>query len=373
MTRPIISRRIAVSAGFTVVTGWLVSGCTATQTANTKPATNVNPDYSQSLVGVTLPHAVDENGFLYFNDERALSLLWFTDIHGSEENLSRIMAWRGAHNDYIDDAICTGDMVYSNCENDFDYWTLNGAAATLTCIGNHDRNCGADGFDFSGFSMADAYERYLFPFIGYWGDTLHHNAGCTYYYKDYPLKKIRLVVVDSTEQDEDLEAQLAWFNATLEATRPLGYTVVVATHFMPPGADKLTCNFSTTEQDPISSTHARHVLPLAFVEAVDAYKQVGGIFAFWMCGHYHVDMVCHAEGHPDQLVIVQACAVCWDNFGDLYREEGTTSQDCFGYITIHPASNRVRLARIGASQTHAGNHRGHIVIDYNTMEIITSA
>lgn len=298
-----------------------------------------------------------------------LGLLHFSDVHGSagtitETNLERIIEFKTRYADIIDDSICTGDMVWNEWSNSFAFWTDKpGADDILTCIGNHDV---ADHGSYSAYganvTMADAYAKYMAPNIADWGVV--HSGSDTYYYKDYPTKKIRLIVLDYLLTGQDLTDETSWLVSTLASAVTAGYSVICAIHRMADDIVYLDCSF--TSLSGYDSTLYSGGIPEAFLGAVDDYiTAIGanGYFLGWLAGHTHLDYIGYSAAHPKQLNVV-VCATrpnSW--FDDCDRATDTRFQDACNYIAFDSEAGLVKIVRIGANRDYLMRSRNTLCID----------
>ena len=94
-----------------------------------------------------------------------LTLLHFSDIHGNESCLCRIIEMGKTCKDFVDDVLCTGDIMNDNWNDNvgFGFWQ-NNATNILTAIGNHDVLSGGS----ISITSKQAYDRYIAPFVDNW-------------------------------------------------------------------------------------------------------------------------------------------------------------------------------------------------------------
>lgn len=310
----------------------------------------------------------------------ALTLLHFSDIHADTNNFKRIIEfWRNIitqDKKWIDDVICTGDFVLKN-QQDGMTWFDNVAYSNkvLLAIGNHEvavyTGTGPDeGTQYDALNAVDTYVTYFKTRISNWGVTQPSDAennGYCFYYKDYADNKVRLIVLDGTHFRAADSYQTTWFTNTMDAAKELGYAVAVAIHYPFYEYQKVDCTFN-----PIGSPTESPdwCIPTSFISAVDAFKQNGGIFSCWLCGHMHQDMTIL---HNNQLCIsigAAAFSTIPMPFIDGARFMGEKSQDLFNIVSIDQPHNRVVLKRIGCDINRNLITRRHLVIDYLTNDVI---
>lgn len=278
---------------------------------------------------------------------RPLLLGHFSDIHGDAENLIRAKEWFTKYASYLDDVLCTGDLIYSSWDvYGFDYWGENNAGNILTCIGNHDTY---DGNDWHAHGGLDAYNRYFAPFISGWGVTQPADAatnGYCYYYKDYSEPKVRLIVLDSMEMDA---TQLSWLDSVLTdvIANHSDYSVVIAEHH------PFTASKCTVIDCPFSSYQAQELpefgdLSESVADKVDDFIDNGGKFICFLQGHMHRDIIYYLTNHRNQLCVVIDCATNkQDNWNDSDRAANTKNQDCLNMVAFDTYSKIVKVVRVG--------------------------
>lgn len=278
---------------------------------------------------------------------RPLLLGHFSDIHGDEENLKRAKEWCDHYSSYLDDVLCTGDLIYSSWDvYGFDYWAASGAGSILTCIGNHDTY---DGNDWHGHGGLDAYNRYFAPFISGWGVTQPADAatnGYCYYYKDYSEPKVRLIVLDSMEMDE---TQLSWLDSVLTdvIANHSDYSVVIAEHhpFTASKCSVIDCPFSSYQAQELPEFGD---LSESVADKVDDFIDNGGKFICFLQGHTHRDIIYYLTNHRNQLCVVIDCATNKQNsWNDSDRAANTKNQDCLNMVAFDTYSKIVKVVRVG--------------------------
>lgn len=303
----------------------------------------------------------------YLSEPQPVVLLHFSDIHADATELSRIIKIKEKYASMIDDAICTGDLVNYQYSDGIDFWTgTDGAGSILVAIGNHDV-LGGDGSDWSVIeTQANQYTRYMAPYISGWGVT--YTSGLTYYYKDYAEKEVRLIVLNCMLTDTDETAQQTWFADVLAGAKTLGYSVIVANHYMPENSEAVACNFTSIDYGV-----GADVLPAAYLSLIDSFVQSGGKFVCHIAGHVHRDMIVRSISYPDQICIaIDAASIAQsNNYSDTERTIGTRSEDMINMIAIDTSSECIKVMRIGANMDHYLRPKNCITINYNTGNIIT--
>ena len=316
--------------------------------------------------------------------EKPLTLLHFSDLHGSCENLERIVAFRNAYSEYIDDAIHTGDAV-SSYMDDANPWTkVRGAGGIINVIGNHDcwkghRTWAETDIPYDA-SAEEAYGIFIAPFIGGWGvvqpegvtdRTSDRYCGC-YFYKDYPQSKVRLIALDCIHYDD---AQDLWFDSALKDAARKGYAVVGAQHyFSQTGLESLDTGFSSGPGIAACADPDRPQIecsPERIFTTLDRFMDAGGVFVCWLSGHEHEDYIGFVRGHSRQLQILVEKAGEKDVYIHEDRTEGTVNQDAFNLVTVNPSKHLLVIQRIGS--TRGPKMRSKTLFAYDYAERTVSA
>jgi len=307
------------------------------------------------------------------------SLLHFSDLHGDVDALNRIV---NKSSEYpVDDMICTGDMVVDNSSESIKSWW---EPTVLTCMGNHDcavrtDHDGTISYDWNNLTMHERDNAYISPFEAQWGNIVHEN-GTSYYYKDYPTKKVRLVVVDimlylsragSTLRETESSAQTLWLEDTLQSAIDSGYHVVIATHYPLRGAKIKDCSFSPYNSD--GKLFEGDAFTTILHETVDKYIQKGLHFVCYLSGHNHKDAVVYVDKTTQQIQVLIACAHTrnrglW-SYGDQYRGP---DDDAINIVCVDTYHNLLKLVRIsGANIDEYMRPRKAICINYTTGEVVS--
>lgn len=307
------------------------------------------------------------------------SLLHFSDLHADVSALKRIVK-KGSEYP-VDDMICTGDMVEDNSSENIKNWW---EPKILTCMGNHDVAVRTDhdgiiSYDWSNLTLTERDNAYISPFKDHWGNIVH-ESGTSYYYKDYPTKKVRLVVVDimlylvktgSTAHIEECEKQTQWLEETLQSAINLGYHVIIATHHPLLGARVKGCSFSPYDSD--DTPFYGDAFTTILQDTVDKYVQKGLHFVCYLSGHRHKDAVVYVEKTTKQMQVLITCAHTrvrglW-SWGDQYRGP---EDDAINIVCVDTYHTLLKIVRIGgANIDEYMRQRKAICINYSTGEIVS--
>lgn len=314
-----------------------------------------------------------------YNGKDVLSLLWFSDIHAVKKSYERISLFNKSWNTYIDDAICTGDLVSDKFEDSFDFWT---DPSILVCIGNHDASSLNDhnngyfgnipGHYLSG--SVETYHKYM-KNIENWNVVQPENAsqlGCCYYYKDYINSNVRLIVMDDShygfgdDMINGVSRQNLWIKQSLEDARNKGIAVVIAKHYPTAELNLIECPFNTCDvPDYIQTTPYQEI-----VNTVKEFIDNGGEFICYISGHMHTDLFGLLAEDNRQLVISMDTSRPFDYNVDRASIEGTKTADLFNIISFDTTSKLIKLARIGVQYDRYMRKKDTLCYDYMTKNII---
>ncbi len=310
-----------------------------------------------------------------------LTLLHFSDIHEGKRNLKRIVALMKdkGYKGLFEDAIFTGDFVRSSFQTGIKFWNeVRGTEKILTCIGNHDthdREIVKDRsqwkpFDWSKFiPQKTVAETFIEPFVPYWEGDIEYTKGTTYYRKIYPEHKIMLITLNTHLLGEENDAEMAFFKAKLNEAKEKDLGVVVALHDPPRNFTKLKSNFCSIKN---YTTDCGGHTDNRFLEAVKEFKEAGGEFICYLCGHTHNDYICYKEGYEDQIFLVAGCAFVGRGlrWGDCERIIGRKSEDLFNFVSIDRTTKTFKIVRVGADRGLYMQSRKILTFDYNANKII---
>ena len=310
-------------------------------------------DIKRVQQGIIAIHKAAANG-------NGVSLLHFSDIHGQDTELARIVRIKNMFADYIEDAICTGDMLYDTFSDSFAFWDNSGAQDVLPVLGNHDVWISSSGA--ASETAANCYDKF-FGNIADW-DVTSPGTGLCYYYKDYA--NVRLIVLDCMHMDA---AQLAWITETLASAKVSNLAVVIASHYTPSTMANMTFNRDTTfTAYGADYTHTTFdsVVPVELL--VKDFIDGGGKFACWLCGHYHTDIFGFSEHGQPIICIDKACVTLTNKF--YSRVAGTRTQDLFNIISIDADAQVIRVFRIGCTLDYMMRPVETFAYNYGTQEAI---
>lgn len=298
-----------------------------------------------------------------------VSLIHFSDIHGTPDVLERIVQFKEINKRIVYDAICTGDMVQaSTAANGMTFWDeVDGAEAILTTIGNHDNYTGS-----GTLSMQEQYDMYIAPYKDKWGAVTVANK--PWWYKDYTANKLRLIGLGSSYlmPSSDMSDMVSWLASVLDDAKNNDYSVVIAQHYKP-------SDFIYVESD-FTQFYGRLSGDLfvddSILTAVDSFIQSGGDFVCHLCGHTHQDQIVYSVSHPKQLFVCVTTAssdIAQEASSDLWRQYGEKSLDAFNVVTIDTNRHLLKITRIGADVDMIQRNRKTITINYSDFSSYNDA
>lgn len=314
-----------------------------------------------------------ESVLINMTNATTLNLLHFSDLHYDPENMQRIMDWYNVHSDYVDDIINTGDTVNSKYGTSLGYGNVEGVDKILNVIGNHDiDNTGGGSYTHSGL---DGYNTYIAPFIENWNVTQPENAnlGKCYYYKDYPNKHIRLIVLDSIVEYGSETDQQTWFKQILHDAIQQSLSVIVACHWIKVNRVPVKNHFTPWSLFGAAGSNGSAVIAKDVQEFIDD----GGKFICHIIGHSHTDFIGTLEYYPDQLcLMVGAANGSWGDGHDYSVSHGggevrtpeTRSQDSFNVYGINVDNHYIDIIKIGVDSNSYGQKKDYLRLDYLRKE-----
>lgn len=331
-----------------------------------KTMAEYNPQFEDYMVQAL--KARNNKANLYFNCVKPFALFHFSDIHGGGEELSRLLEFYKTYNKYFDDMIHTGDNVAGNFKDDFTFWEKAGAGKVLNCIGNHDSALWTekDGFNWTYHKDKELYDRYFAPYIKDWNVVCD---GHTYYYKDYPEKTIRLIVINVMLTGDEDKAQHEWFEKVLNDAKEKKLNVIIGNHFACWHGTKLESQWNNTDWD----SSAWFELIVKYEASVDKFMKDGGEFICWFGGDTHWDFFGYNKDYPNQLSVCVDSANRWqcEVYSDLMRVKDTKSEDLANVIVVDTTCHLIKFIRVGANITSYMKERNTLCIDYKSMKVIS--
>jgi hypothetical protein len=319
-------------------------------------------------------------------ENKPLVLLHFSDIHGMGQNLSRINEYRKYWSKYIDDTINTGDVQQDKWEDDFIFGEAsvdNPNNDILSVIGNHDTATGINSTrNWHDKQGKESYDRYVAPFVQYWGVVQPDDAaanGYCFYYKDYPDSHIRLIVLDSWNNESSyIAAQTSWLEEVLNSAREAGYAVIMAAHMGLESEELIKCPFTNNGAAYTSPDLAPLNNP--YMALVTQFKADGGELICWLAGHSHYDAIARTSEANGYQINIRVANASRDYNPDLDLNttnskieviaDDVRSQDLFNIVAIDTTYKFITLFRVGAPWDKLGRHIETNCIAYNTGSVV---
>lgn len=316
---------------------------------------------------------------------QSVTFLHFSDLHGSVENLGRIVEFRNAWSPYIDDAVHTGDAVVCYMDNPNPWKQVSGAENIINLIGNHDCWKGHKTWAETAVpydaTKEDVYGIFIKPFVSRWnvvqpsgvGDKSSPDHCACYFHKDYPAAKLRFIALDSIHYDS---AQDSWFASVLDDAARKGYAVIAAQHyFSQTGLRSLDSGFSSGPGIPACTNpdlpQIECMREQAFI-TLDRFIDAGGVFVCWMSGHDHEDYIGVIPGHERQLQILVDKAGEKDGYMHEDRTRGTVNQDSFNLLTVNRSKDLMTIQRIGCTRGPRMRAKTVFCYDYKSRKVIVN-
>ncbi|QLL69606.1 metallophosphoesterase [Lactobacillus sp. 3B(2020)] len=265
----------------------------------------------------------------------------------------------------------------------------DGKADRFIGLGNHDDGSTRREYQLNRFLAQDNYLHDAYFRKAYRTDQLLNGEtrdnGSIYFYKDYPEKKIRFILINTNDIAEGVldnsgsqkfdrwgthtvrQEQMNWLYNVALANVPVDYHVVVMGH-TPLNANAsggwhdginnndtigyhnltlvadLLCAFRDGSKVELNSTEANFPLNLE----ADFTKQGPRNLVGYFCGHTHQDEITTYNG----LSIVEvACSVFYDNFKSRFVD--TPSEDGFAIVQVDTENRKAHIHGFGYSQSRS--------------------
>ena len=325
--------------------------------------------YRHMVNAAMKPKNITSNGYL--SQLQPLALFHFSDIHGDAIETERIGSVYQDIVNKCDDVICTGDIVELRYSNDTTFMTDGSRSKNyLLAIGNHDVLTDESGFDFTQRATQEQqYAKFFAKNIANWGVTYTSNK--TYYYKDYPAKKIRFIVLNNMLTSTDATKQLTWLETTLEDAVTNDYSVVIGMHYPVYGFTKIDCAFTRRDRE-IPSVDC---CDISICQKVQTFIDNGGDFICYIGGHKHGDYIGYSSSYPVQISILvdSANRQQSNQYSDLMRVDGEISQDLYNVVVFDKSISAIKIIRIGCAVDNYMRHRDMLCINYQTKNILSSS
>lgn len=295
------------------------------------------------------------------SQNKILSFVHFTDIHGNLKLWNRVVDYVNYYEDYVDFAIHTGDYAVTIRDTAKDLYSTGTKCVKpiLNVVGNHDTyNANAT------VSDKPATKQIVCGNTDGWDVTFMDIADSMTYYKDYPDSKIRIIVLDNYY---DVDEQCDWLDLRLREATIMGYHVITFMHEMThPIINKLDTNFQTIED---FETYGGYKSFTKFDKVIGDWIADGGVHIANFAGHEHSDMI----GYTQNGVLNMICQCATDDVSwvDGARILGTKTFDCFNLVSVETTTGVFKVVRIGNNSDHYLREKKVFAYDYINKKILT--
>ena len=313
-----------------------------------------------------------------------LKFLFFSDIHGSESNMHRIVEFANDLGSSKIDCIINGGDTVASVISDGLTWYDNAVdncdTDVLICVGNHDEWSNAS--TETPADMSDVYSAEIAPMVQKVTGIVQptgaaENALC-YFYKDYG--DIRIIVLDAmvghiSTQHYDT-AQDTWFRNVLADAITNSKSVICVNHAPYAYTD---INVQMVEAGgwncfkPYSTDGDGVSIAQNALEAVDDFINDGGVFICWLTGHRHKDYVVRNAQYPQQDIFVISTANHSRHTleGAITNNVANDLYDCFNYIGVDLICNVMKIWRVGYNIDGGLRRKNTLGYNYNTRNVVS--
>lgn len=319
-----------------------------------------------------------------------------SDLHGDAQRLDNCLKFCEAIG--ADAVLGTGDSDMNSVSNFCDYQEAISKRYTVPYLfirGNHEVPRALDvAFETQIQGLANMWNYLAAPSV---------ITTETYYYKDFPEKKIRVIGLDyyhSQDRASLGQDQVSWFIARLADT-PAGFGVIVMIH-SPEGAITVPSEYAKFNQARSWAGNLATIVGDRIVTRIvdafisrgqlyDTYTDAGvtvtvnadfanvadGVEFICVCnGHRHEDRVGYIANTTNLILnlnITSGSALygvdyaAFANQEDLPRGGEGVCQDAFNVFAIDRRNGVVKIVRIGANMTDQFEKRDYMSIPYNVI------
>lgn len=290
-----------------------------------------------------------------------LALIAFSDIHGEFNSvvLKDIKIFYNKFYSHISDIISLGDQCTAGFGEDFSWWEKSGGENVLLTIGNHDTPYQLEN------NQKGAYDKFIKPFINNWGVVSPGENVC-YYYKDYSINKVRLIVLDCMNYDEN---QQSWLVNILNEAKNKGLSVVIAAHYTYGKIVNISesCKWSCIDYTlgTINDQKLKNI-PVA----VNDFITNGGDFVCYIRGHEHYDYIGYSEEYPNQIhILIGWAGIVQGGRVDSMKVDNTKTRDEFTIFAVDTYSKLIKLAKVGNNIDRYMRKKEFFCINYSNKNI----
>ena len=337
------------------------------------------------------------------NSEEGWGMLITTDVHARETVMQNAITYFNKY-PFLHIGMCLGDMAASNYAQTDGTWYTNkvntAAKPWYTVLGNHDGGNSTDGSISA--TVGDQFTKWIAPTLTKMGMPSLTVPYYAVHNTTYGVSAIFLDCYDvpDTKSGNDFvvsrgtsaysQAQINWFISELNNV-PSGHHLLIFQHGYTGASTKETCAWSQAynvvnnissygELIPdivnawvtggtLSDTYTTEVTGLSSITVSADFTSRGtGVFAGYVVGHYHRDLIAHSTKYSYQKIIALCCTAdgLWQGENsDLPRVEDTKSQDCLTVLCVNKTRKTVNLARVGANWTISMTQRIGYAVSYD--------
>ena len=290
-----------------------------------------------------------------------LALIAFSDIHGEFNSvvLKDIKIFYNKFKSHISDIISLGDQCTAGFGEDFSWWEKSGGENVLLTIGNHDTPYQLEN------NQKGAYDKFIKPFINNWGVVSPGENVC-YYYKDYSINKVRLIVLDCMNYDEN---QQSWLVNILNDAKNKGLSVVIASHYTYGKIVNIreSCKWSCIDYTlgTINDKELKNI-PVAITDFITK----SGDFVCYIRGHEHYDYIGYSEEYPNQIhILIGWAGIVQGGRADSMKVDNTKTRDEFTIFAVDTYSKLIKLAKVGNNIDRYMRKKEFFCINYSNKNI----
>lgn len=349
-------------------------------------------NYDQRYTVVAKPFAYDdtvetedEEGVLFGNvvKNSAVNLIFFSDVHGLENNVLRIVEYANTAADNVSCIINGGDTVYNSFSDGISWYDdiVDGSVVdVLMAVGNHDVWANNEETKLPATSV---YANYIAPIISKVSDIVQPvnaaSEGKCYYYKDYGTVRIIILnAMDGVERVQYWNADAAsWLESVLSDALANSKHVLCVNHMPFKDSDRIVDRESQWTSWKVPVTSGMYMVPEA-ASIVQTFIDNGGIFVGWLTGHTHCDGIMHDTNGQFMCTIATAHypnnQFHEDGFGFTNTEKDAIQYptfNCFNVIGIDTTNKIFKMTRIGWNMDSALKRRTAYSINYETGTVLT--
>ena len=301
--------------------------------------------------------------------------LFFSDIHGSVKNLSRILKSAKSYKDRLNCILNGGDTVqyfnpaglewYNEQVQDF-------SIPVITAVGNHDAWTKDWTFDTNEniYSLITSKVKENVPSI-----VQPDNASgifANYYY--YDTDKVRVIVLLSMMYQNNQpyfdDNQKNWLISVLADAKTNNKAIIIMNHcpLNPSDAEEIECSWTSKQTWKTGYMHMNDTIP----ECVDSFIKDGGTFICYLCGHTHRDFVLQSIRYPNQVCFVTMSAR-YEYVEDGWRSQNENNDDfdSYNYIGVDLKNSVIKIKRIGTNINAWMQRRNTLCWDFKKHKLIS--